>query len=153
GRLCRPAVRKGSALPAQRPKREKQGSRFAGAASRKAAEGVKKSFENRNSLTQRRKVAKQTKEFWLSDLCALAPLRDGFSFFHRFGGLPHSTRQKPHHPSRLLKRRTKLGTCTPQLEPLQLTGGGLRKALDFDQPVGFFILGQPIRGKSAQLGF
>jgi hypothetical protein len=45
---------------------------------------VKKSLENRNSLTQRRKVAKQTKEFWLSDLCALAPLRDGFSFFHSF---------------------------------------------------------------------
>ena len=39
---------------------------------------------NQNSLTQGRKVAKQTKEFLLSDLSALAPLRDGFSFFHSF---------------------------------------------------------------------
>jgi len=50
----------------------------------KAEGGVKKSLENQNSLTQRRKVAKQTKEFLLSDLSALAPLRDGFSFFHSF---------------------------------------------------------------------
>src|SRR5215472_16866067 len=52
---------------------------------RKACEGVKTSLENRNSLTQRRKVAKvaeQTKEFLLSDLCAFAPWRDAFSFFH-----------------------------------------------------------------------
>jgi len=63
---------------------------LAWAGCRKAAEGVKKSSENRNSLTQRRRVAKQTKEFWLSDLCALAPLRDGFSFFHSFAGFPQS---------------------------------------------------------------
>ncbi len=51
---------------------------------REASEGVKKSLKNQNSLTQRRevaKVAKQTKEFLLSDLCALAPLREAVHFF------------------------------------------------------------------------
>ena len=61
---------------------------------------MKKSLENRNSLTQRRKVAKQTKEFWLSDLCALAPLRDGFSFFHSVVGFPHSLRYRPRFAAR-----------------------------------------------------
>ena len=83
-RLCRSDLRKGFAFP-----------RAAGApfsfscldiGCRKGRGGVRKSLENRNSLTRRRKVAKQTKEFLLSDLSALAPLRDGFSFFHSFDG-------------------------------------------------------------------
>jgi len=61
---------------------------------------VKKSLENRNSLTQRRKVAKQTKEFWLSDFCALAPLRDGFSFFHSFARLSAQQAAEPQQATR-----------------------------------------------------
>jgi Flp pilus assembly protein TadD len=48
---------------------------------------VKKSLENQNGPTQRRKVAKvakQTKQLWLSGLCALAPLREAVHFFHGF---------------------------------------------------------------------
>src|SRR5262249_39402491 len=51
--------------------------------------------------TVSRKDAKQTKEFWLSDLCALAPLRDGFSFFHSFAGPSAQWTAKPPYPNRL----------------------------------------------------
>src|SRR5215470_6547455 len=58
--------------------------------------------ENRGSAAcyaQRRKVAKQTKEFWLSDLCALAPLRDGFSFSYSFAGFPSHQAAQPQRPA------------------------------------------------------
>jgi len=42
---------------------------------------VKKSLENRTVSRKGAKVAKQTKEFLLSDLCGLAALREGFQFF------------------------------------------------------------------------
>jgi len=80
---------------------------------------VKKSLENRNSLTQRRKVAKQTKEFWLSDLCAFAPLRDDFSFFHSFAGFPHFDKLKAvSEVERHIKRRSR---CSHYTRPR--TGG------------------------------
>src|SRR5215472_15901023 len=89
-----PAVRKGSALPHGRLKIKLLGfSRLP--ESRRRCEKI---VEKRNSLTQSRKVAKQTKEFWLSDLCALAPLRDGFSFFHSFAGFPSQQAAEPHRP-------------------------------------------------------